>query len=774
MAFTVSIDVADTNLKVGETSLVTFTFSEAVSDFTYADLSVANGALSALGSSDGGLTWTATLTPTDGVGAAINVITLNNAGVLDSGGQPGTGETHSNNYAVDTAPPHVTSVGVPGNGVYAEGAELYFTVNFSEAVVVSGGTPRIGLVVGSNTLSYATYAGGSGTTTLAFRYIVQPGDADADGLTLDVVDLNGGTLLDAAGNAAELTLNNVPPTAGVLVDALAPARPSAPDMTAGSDSGVSASDNITNTTTPTFTGTAEAGSTVTLYGSLGEVLGTGVATGGVWSITSSALPEGWHTLAATATDAAGNTSAVSDGLLVAIDTTAPQVNSVAAPANGVYRAGESLEFTVNLTEAVTVETAGGAPRLALTVGSSPSYATYVSGSGTSALVFRYTVQDGDEDADGVTVGSALDLHGGALVEDAGNAAALTLNAVASTANVRVDAIAPSAPSAPDMTAGSDSGASSTDNITSVSTPTFTGTAEAGSTVTLYDTDGVTVLGTGVATGGAWSITSSALSIGSHTVTAKAADAAGNVSAVSPGLAITIEAASPPSPPSPPAIPAATSGPDVIAGDYRDNVIDAGDGSDSISGGGGRDVLAGGAGDDVLQGNVGRDTLEGGVGGDVLRGGQDEDVLQGNSGQDLLFGDKGQDTVHGGQDADTIQGGQGDDYVSGDLGADIVRGGQGDDVLLGGAGDDYLSGDLGDDTLSGGEGADRFYVSAGAGADLVLDFNAAEGDRVVLSPGAQVSAAQVGADTVVTLTDGGSLVLQGVQFSSLPQGWIVAA
>ncbi|EGH26820.1 hypothetical protein PSYMO_37247, partial [Pseudomonas amygdali pv. mori str. 301020] len=38
----------------GETSLVTITFSEAVSGFTNADLSVANGTLSAVSSSDGG------------------------------------------------------------------------------------------------------------------------------------------------------------------------------------------------------------------------------------------------------------------------------------------------------------------------------------------------------------------------------------------------------------------------------------------------------------------------------------------------------------------------------------------------------------------------------------------------------------------------------------------------------------------------------------------------------------------------------------------------
>ena len=60
---TASIIVADTALKAGETSLVTITFSEAVTGFTNADLSIANGTLSPVSSFDGGITWTATITP---------------------------------------------------------------------------------------------------------------------------------------------------------------------------------------------------------------------------------------------------------------------------------------------------------------------------------------------------------------------------------------------------------------------------------------------------------------------------------------------------------------------------------------------------------------------------------------------------------------------------------------------------------------------------------------------------------------------------------------
>ena len=69
-----------------------------------------------------------------------------------------------------------------------------------------------------------------------------------------------------------------------------------------------------------------------------------------------------------------------------------------------------------------------------------------------------------------------------------------------------------------------------DGITGDTTPTLTGTAEAGATVKVYDTDGTTVLGTATAPDGIWSLTVGELSGGLHHLTATAIDAANNVSA----------------------------------------------------------------------------------------------------------------------------------------------------------------------------------------------------------------------------------------------------
>ena len=99
---TVVITMADTALKAGETSLVTFAFSEAVNNFTNADLTIGNGTLTAVTSANGGVTWTAKFTPKAKINGASNVIKLNLALITDLAGNLGTGTTSSNNYAINT------------------------------------------------------------------------------------------------------------------------------------------------------------------------------------------------------------------------------------------------------------------------------------------------------------------------------------------------------------------------------------------------------------------------------------------------------------------------------------------------------------------------------------------------------------------------------------------------------------------------------------------------------------------------------------------------
>ncbi|MBK1840759.1 DUF4347 domain-containing protein [Azospirillum sp. YIM B02556] len=460
--------------------------------------------------------------------------------------------------------PTVSSVSATtADGSYKAGDTISITVTFNRAVTVTG-TPTLALGTGRT----ATYSSGSGGTTLTFTYTVQAGDTstDLDYASTTALVLNGGTIADSSSSlAALLTLaapgaaNSLGANKAIVIDTTAPGAPSAPDMTTGTDSGSSSTDNVTSNTTPTFTGTAEPNSTVTLYDTDGTtVLGTATTDGsGNYSVTpTTALTPGSHTLTVKARDAAGNVSSVSGALEVVIDTTTPTVTGVtSSTADGSYKAGSTISIQVNLSEAVTVT---GTPTLALGLGNGRT-ATYSGGSGTGTLTFTYTVQAGDTSADLDYVSTtALALSGGTIADTAGHNAVLTLAAPGAATSlgankaIVIDTTVPNEPGAPDMTAGSDTGSSNSDNVTSNTTPTFTGTAEPNSTVTLYDTNGTTVLGTGTTDGsGNYSVTvATPLAPGLHTLTVKAADAAGNVSIASSGLAVMIDTTAPNEPGAP--------------------------------------------------------------------------------------------------------------------------------------------------------------------------------------------------------------------------------
>lgn len=131
------------------------------------------------------------------------------------------------------------------------------------------------------------------------------------------------------------------------------------------------------------------------------------------------------------------------------------------------------------------------------------------------------------------------------------------------------------------------------------------------------------------------------------------------------------------------------------------------------------------------------------------------VLESGGGNDLLLGGEGVDTVSYssvgsavrvdlkvGTIQNTLGGGKdtlvGIQNLSGSDWNDTLTGNEGNNVLSGGAGNDKLVGGLGADTLIGGAGADSFHISDishstvdPAGRDVILDFNRAEGDRIIV-------------------------------------------
>lgn len=233
-------------------------------------------------------------------------------------------------------------------------------------------------------------------------------------------------------------------TASVTIENIAPTNTIASIMFSA-DTGSSSTDFITKTASQTISGTLSAnlatGEKVQVSLDNGSTWSTAAIAAGTntWSLAGQTL-SGSSRLLARVEDSAGN-HGVTASKNYTLDTTSPTVSSVSVPADATYEPGQNLDFTVNADEAITVDTAGGTPRIELIVGATTVYANYVSGSGSTALVFRYTVKPGDQDADGISV-SALSPNGGSLHDTAGNNMVTTLNSVASTAGVNVNGLAP--------------------------------------------------------------------------------------------------------------------------------------------------------------------------------------------------------------------------------------------------------------------------------------------------------------------------------------------
>ena len=305
----------------------------------------------------------------------------------------------------------------------------------------------------------------------------------------------------------------------ITLAAAVPPAPSAPDLTAASDSGLSNSDNVTNVTAPIFSGSAEANATVNLFDGA-TLVGTGKASAaGAWSITSNTLASGKHSITAKAIDTNG-TSVASAALAVTVDTTAPAAPSVPDLATASDSGASSTDNITKLTTPTFTGTAEVGSKITLLDGVTTIGTATANGAGAWSIVSTALAQGKH-----TITAKATDIAGNVGIASA-------------ALSVTIDTTAPVAPSAPDLTAASDDGVSNTDNKTSITTPVFAGTAEAGSTVTLLD--GAKSIGTATASAlGAWTIKSSALAAGAHSITAKATDAAGNIGVASTALPVTI-------------------------------------------------------------------------------------------------------------------------------------------------------------------------------------------------------------------------------------------
>ena len=211
-------------------------------------------------------------------------------------------------------------------------------------------------------------------------------------------------------------------------------------------------------------------------------------------------------------------------------------------------------------------------------------------------------------------------------------------------------------------------------------------------------------------------------------------------------------------------------PDLIyAGTNAPGTHYGGDGNDQISGLGGGDTLIGNAGNDVLDGGLGNDAMTGGDGNDTYYADSALDVVTeqagAGAGTDKIFASVSftiaanveqliltgtgvidgtgrslqNDSITGNGAANALFGLSGDDQLFGAGGKDGLYGGDGNDYLSGGSEDDYLSGNDGNDRffggagidiMVGGAGDDEFYVQAGDGSDVIVEYAGQGNDRIL--------------------------------------------
>ena len=409
----------------------------------------------------------------DGISINADALSLNGGTIGDTAGNAAT-LTHTAlpaqaSHKVDATAPTIATNGISitstatSNNIYTKGDAIQITVTFSENVDVTG-TPQLTLRLGTADKN-AAWTSGSGTTALVFEYIVVASDVDADGIEIEAnkLTLNGGTIKDAAGNAATLTYNALLAQASHKVDGTIPAINSiAITSTAPANNTYKTGDKIQATVTFTekmkVTGTPQlklqiGGATK----NAGYASGTGAAalvfeyTVAAGDTDADGISIGANALSlnsGTITDTTGSAAvlthtAVPDNSAHQVDSTQPNIvsNGVAITSTTApYIVGEVIQATVTFSEDVFVT---GTPQLTLQIGSARKTASYASGTGTAALVFTYTVATGDADADGFSIpANALSLNNGTIKDTAGNAAVLTHRAVSDDSSHKVDGIQP--------------------------------------------------------------------------------------------------------------------------------------------------------------------------------------------------------------------------------------------------------------------------------------------------------------------------------------------
>ena len=299
--------------------------------------------------------------------------------------------------------------------------------------------------------------------------------------------------------------------------------------------------SITDGTGSSFTDLITKDGVVTLSGSVSDAhgitkvevfegttsLGTTTVNIGNWTLTTTLAGSGSHTLGVVATDVAGNISGTVSTPAITVDTTPPAL-AITSVTDDTGRS-----FTDRITKDGLVTLSG-------TVSDAHGIAKVEVFDGTTSLGTATVNNNGTWSLSATLASEGSHTLGVVATDIAGNA-----SDTVHTALITVDKTPPAAPI---ITSAADNADPFIGNVanggaTNDTTPTLGGTAEANSSVTIYE--GTTALGTVMADGGgAWSFTTAGLAQGSHSFTAKATDAAGNQGLASSSYTVTVDTTAP--------------------------------------------------------------------------------------------------------------------------------------------------------------------------------------------------------------------------------------
>jgi hypothetical protein len=318
---------------------------------------------------------------------------------------------------------------------------------------------------------------------------------------------------NVSGPSAEYVINvaTVPPQAPTLDTVYDDVAPHADYLQKG---------DVTNDTTPTLSGSSGViGGTISIYDN-GRLIGTAtVGSNGSWSFTpDTALADGNHSFTATVTDGVGRTSEPTGGFGIVVDTKAPDAASdlLVTDNVGAYQGPVvSGDTTDDNTPTLSGKAEPGSTVNIIDNGQVIG-STKVNPDGSWSFTPDQALSNGEHDL----TTTVTDPSGNTGPE--GSHVVITVDVV--PGKVEITGVTDDV--------GSVTGSLSQNAVTDDTRPQISGTAKAGSTVTIMD--GSNVLGTTTAgADGTWSFTPSVdLGRGEHSFTATAKDPMGNESSSS--------------------------------------------------------------------------------------------------------------------------------------------------------------------------------------------------------------------------------------------------